>query len=269
MKVRFLISTKILLITLLSIACSGSALFAEEQSIRLGYSDAEAFPYQIRDDKNPPGIAFEIISEAAKQSGIKVIYVRLPNKRVQFSLHDGIEIDGAFMFSYDESRLVNGVYPLINDKPDGSRKIATLSYYIYKKKGSPLNWDGNNFSGIDTTSPENKIGANSGYSVVKDITKKGVPVDDGSKTTKQNFLKLQAGRISGFAHQDLVADNYILSNKLSGIEKLPKPFIQKNYFLMFSHQYYEKNRQTAEKLWDKIGEIRDRKTSAVFHKYKD
>ncbi len=269
MNSKFFSSAKILLISVIAAACSISGLSAEENTIRLGYSDSEAFPYQISDDRNPPGIAFEIISEAAKQTGIKIIYVKLPNKRVQNSLKDGAVIDGAFMFSYDESRNVNGVYPSINGKPDGSKRIATLSYYIYKKKGSSLNWDGKNFSGINFADTTNSIGANSGYSVVNDLLKKGVSVDDGSKTTEQNFLKLQTGRISGFAHQDLVADNYLLSKKINGIEKLLKPFIQKNYFLMFSHQYYNNNRQTAEKLWNKIGEIRDRKTASVLHKYKE
>lgn len=265
---KYIISSflKILLLSGMTIFFLNTSLSAEENIIRLGYSDSEAFPFQIRDDRNPPGIAFEIISEAAKQTGVQIVYVRLPNKRVQKSLRDGLIIDGAFMFSYDESRIANGVYPSINGKPDGNRRIATLSYYIYKMKDSPLNWDGKNFTGINTSET---IGANSGYSVINDLVKKGISVDDGSKTTGQNFLKLQTGRIAAFAHQDLVADNYLLSSKITGIEKIPKPFIQKNYFLMFSHQYYNKNPQIVEKLWKKIGEIRDRKTAAVLSKYND
>jgi len=269
MKNMTFFSAGILLLSLIAVIYSNSSLYAENDIIRLGYSDVEAFPYQIRDDSNPPGIAFEIISEAAKQIGIKIIYVRLPNKRIQHSLREGNIIDGAFMFSYDRKRTANGVYPNINGKPDSTRKIATLSYYIYKKKGSSIDWDGDNFSGIDTTDPRDSIGANSGYSVIKDLAGKGVSVDDGAKKTEQNFLKLQTGRIAGFAHQDLVADNYILSAKITGIEKLPKPFIQKDYFLMFSNQFYKKNQQTSEKLWNKIGKIRDNKSAEVTYKYKE
>ncbi len=262
-------SLKILIITLFTITSAFNSLSAEEIIIRIGYSDSEAFPFQIRDDRNPPGIAFEIISEAAKQTGIKIEYIRLPNRRVQLSLREGDLIDGAFMFSYSEDRDVNGVYPSKQSRPDGSRRIATLSYHIYRKKGSSINWDGKKFSGIDTSDPGVKIGANSGYSVINDLIKKGVSVDDGSKNTGQNFLKLQTGRIAAFAHQDLVADNHLSTGGITGIEKLPKPFIQKDYFLMFSHQYYAKNRQTAEKLWNKIGEIRDKKTAAISSKYRE
>jgi polar amino acid transport system substrate-binding protein len=269
MRIIFFSSLKILIISFFAVTYTFNNLSAEENIIRLGYSDSEAFPFQMRDDNNPPGIAFEIISEAAKLIGIKIQYIRLPNRRVQLSLREGDAIDGAFMFSYSEERDINGVYPSINSKPDGKRRIATLSYYIYRKKGSSINWDGKNFSGVETSDPEVKIGANSGYSVVNDLIKKGVSVDDGSKNTGQNFLKLQTGRIAAFAHQDLVADNYISSEDITGIEKLPKPFIQKDYFLMFSHQYYTKNHQTAEKLWNKIGEIRDKKTASTASKYKE
>lgn len=255
--------------TLLIILFCGKGFTAEEKILRLGYSDSEAYPYQMNHEKNPPGIAFEIISEAARKTGVKVIFIALPNRRVQTSLREGAIIDGAFMFSYNQERTSNGVYPTLNNMPDAKRRIATLSYYIYKKKGSPLHWDGKSFSGIDITDVRNSIGANTGYSVVQDLKKTGVHVDDGSRTTEQNFLKLQSGRISGFAHQDLVADNYLLLNKIKDIEKLPQPFIQKHYFLMISRQYYSKNRETAERLWDEIGQIRDRKTAEIMHKYTD
>jgi len=254
------------LVFLLTLFC-GTVHTAEDNILRLGYSDSEAYPYQIAHEKNPPGIAFEIISEAAGNTGIKVIFIALPNKRVQASLKEGNIIDGAFMFSYSRERTLNGVYPEIKGTPDGRRRIATLRYYIYRKKGSPLNWDGNSFSGIDKSDIRNSIGANTGYSVVLDLKKMGVHVDDGSRTTEQNFLKLQSGRISGFAHQDLVADNYLLLHKITDIEKLPKPFIQKHYFLMISRQYYSKNRETAERLWNEIAQIRDRKTAEIMHKY--
>ena len=72
-------------------------------------------------------------------------------------------IDGAFMFSYNAERGSYSVYPSLRGKPDSSRKIATLSYFIYKIKGNPLNWDGKNFYGIDFSDSKNRIGANSGY----------------------------------------------------------------------------------------------------------
>ena len=260
--------TSVLLVLLL-ILITSSVFTSEIKTICLGYSDAEDYPYQIGHKINPPGIAIEIISEAAENIGIKVIYTALPNKRVQTSLKEGKIIDGAFMFSFSRERTLNGVYPATSGLPDRKRRIATLSYYIYKKKGSPLNWNGRRFTGIDKSDIRNSIGANTGYSVVNDLEKLGVPVDDGSKTTSQNFQKLLSGRISGFAHQDLVADNYLQQHKITDIEKIPVPFVQKDYFLMINREYYSENRQTVERLWNEIAQIRDRKTAEIMNKYTD
>lgn len=251
----------IILTFILFLSISG---YSEGNTIRLGYSDAEAFPYQINHQKNPPGIAFEIITAAAQRAGIKIKYVKLPNKRVQYSLKSGKIIDGAFMFSYNKSRLENGVYPLRNGKADHNRRIATLGYYIYKMKNSPVQWNGRKFSGLKKS---DRVGANSGYSVVKDLEKKGVNVDDGAKTTEQNFRKLLSGRIAAYAHQSLVAENYIKKNNLVNIEKIKVPFKEKDYFLMFSHQMYNSRKDLCEKLWNEIGRIRDSKTSEVVSKY--
>ncbi len=259
----------ILVFSLVLLVSVPSVSYSNESVIRLGYSDAEAFPFQIREDANPPGIAFEIISAAASEIGVKIKYVRLPNRRVQASLEDGIEIDGAFMFSFSKERTENGRYPLVDDRPDRTKRIATLSYYIYKMKDNPLKWDGKKFRGFSDDDDVNVIGANSGYSVVNDLEKVGVKVDDGARTTDQNFKKLFMNRIIAFAHQDNVADYYLESRNIEDVVRMEPPFIQKDYFLLYSHQYYNENTETANKLWDKIAEIRDKKTKEIMSKYMD
>jgi polar amino acid transport system substrate-binding protein len=95
----------------------------------------------------------------------------------------------------------------------------------------------------------------------------GVAVNDGARTTDQNFQMLLKERYVGYAHQDVVADHYLKAHGLTNVEKLPIPLVTKAYFLMFSHQYMKKNPQLAEKLWTRIGEIRDTVTKEVVPKY--
>lgn len=99
--------------------------------------------------------------------------------------------------------------------------------------------------------------------------KMGIEVDEGAKTTDQNFKKLLLGRIVGYAHQNFVADNYIKANRLTTVEKLPLPLMTKPYFLMFSHQFMRKNPQVAKQIWSRISEIRDAVTKVVIQKYSD
>jgi len=262
------IRARIIFVILITVSI-GSSVHATDTQIRLGYSDVEAFPFQIRHDTDPPGIAMEILRQVAKDLGISIVFVRLPNKRVQYSLLKGKKIDGAFMYSFKASREVNGKYPMKDGRVDEKKRLASLSYYIYKLKKNPLQWNGQNFSGVDFSDKNMKIGANSGYSIVSDLEKMGLRVDEGGKSTDQNFVKLFRGRITGFAHQDLVADNYIKTKGIMIVEKLPIPLVTKPYFLMFSHQFAQKNPYVVRKFWDRIAEIRDIITQKVVQKYSE
>ncbi len=247
--------------------CTSSICSADIQ-IKFGYSDVEAFPFQINHEAQPPGIALEIITRVAKDIGISIIFLQLPNKRVLHSLQKG-EIDGAFMYSYKPERESDGHFPMKNGKPDEKKRIATLSYYMYKLKDCPLQWDGEKLSCPDFNVINNKIGANTGYSIVDDLKNKGIEVDDGARTTDQNFKKLLNKRIIGYAHQNLVADNYIKHNNITAIEKLPIPIVTKSYYLLFSHQFMKKNPQLAEKIWNHIAEVRESVTKDVAPKYSE
>ncbi len=41
----------------------------------------------------------------------------------------------------------------------------------------------------------------------------------------------------------------------------------KSYFLMLGHKFVVEHPLIAEKLWNRIGEIRDKKTIEILHKY--
>jgi len=257
--------SRIIFVILISV----SSVHATGTQIRLGYSDVEAFPFQIKHDADPPGIAIEIIRQVGKDLGISIVFVRLPNKRVQYSLFKGKEIDGAFMYSFKADREINGKYPMKSGTVDEEKKLASLSYYIYKLKENRFQWDGKKFSGVDFNDNNMVVGANSGYSIVSDLERMGLEVDEGAKSTHQNFMKLLKGRITGYAHQDLVADNYIKTKSITTVEKLPIPLVTKPYFLMFSHQFAQKNPHITQKFWDKIAEIRDIVTKKVVQKYSE
>ncbi len=256
-----------------SIACLlGMLLFLSQLSqgcwagpsvLRLGYSDVETFPYQMGNSAemvDPPGLAIELIRFAAEESGIQVQFLRMPNRRVLFALKSG-QIDGAFIFSHNEERAAFASYPLQNGKLDSNRRLARLAYYLYRMPNNPVSWDGSKLSNVQL-----KIGANTGYSIVDDLLKMGVPVEE-ARNTEKNFEKLKLGRISAVAAQDEMADPYLLKIGMTQVEKLPKPLVAKDYYLIFGQDFYGKNSPTIEKLWDKIGEIRDRKSREILPKY--
>ena len=224
---------------------------AEEVTVRLGYSEIPAPPWQIGHDQSPPGIAFEVIREVGARLGIRFEFIRYPNKRVLWTLGKN-ELEGAFMYSYEPERTRQGVYPERNGLPDPSRRLATLSYYLYRMKGEPVIWDGKTVRGGNIV-----IGANEGYSIAEDLRQLGLKVFE-ARGTEKGFRMLQLGRISAMAHQDCVADPWLAAHDPEGkIEKLEPPLRTKHYYLIFSHAFMEKHRDLAMKIWDEIAVVRD------------
>ncbi|MDK2123708.1 substrate-binding periplasmic protein [Parachitinimonas caeni] len=245
----------------LAMVCGGSA-YAEK--IRLVYSDVESELYQLGNGTqiaNPPGAAIEILNQAAKEAGVEIEYVRLPVKRSFDEMQQG-KVDGGFMYSFKEERLPFGQYPMKAGKPNPAYRMTTLTYSIYKLAGSAVNWDGKAFTGVGNGA----VGFNSTYSVGSDLAKLNVRTEE-AKTTEQNFQKLQTGRIVAYAMQDHTADLFISEHKLTNIEKIPAPLSSKEYYLMLSNQFVQKNPALAEKLWQKVGEVRDAKLKEILKKY--
>jgi len=230
-------------------------------TIRVGYQDSDGFPLVVGAGKrigNPPGIGVDIISKVAEHLSVELLVSRLPNNRVHASLANGV-FDGSGFYSYNNERLKEGVYPMTDGALDKSKSIYTLSYRFYVLKGSSASWDGKKLSGATNA------GANRGYSVVRDLRGMGINVIE-SKSTKLNLEMLLNGRIQAYAAQDGTIDPVIATyKKYRDLMKIGPSIKTKEYYFIFSHQYYEKNTKMAHRIWDKIEEVR----GSVVSKYKN
>jgi len=251
------------LIAMLVTAFAITPVFGSGLKLKMTYGNVDFFPYEVGDGQeaaDPPGMAVEVIRQAGKELGIDIEFIREPSRRALASLSQG-KVDGAFVYSFKTKRIEFGQYPMKNGKVDGNRRIASVSYYLYKPKGASIDWDGKNFSNV--TKP---IGFNRGFSIGKDIEEMGIPVSS-TGSTGQNLKKLKAGRISAYAGFDVSTDGPVESGKYGDIVKVPVPLASKDYFLMLSNQFIKKHPKTAEQLWDKIGEIRDGMLKKLAPKY--
>lgn len=235
-----------------------------QKQLRLVYSDIQVAPYQMGnglDVPAAPGAMVEMLQQAGRDVGLEVVLERAPQLRGFKRLQTG-EVDGIFMFSFVPERQEFGSYPFKDGKPDESARVLSLSYVFYKRKGSPFQWDGSAVRGLEGRA----IGYNTTFSVGATLTKAGLPVED-AKTTEQNFQKLALGRIAAFAMQEDVADGYIGQKGLQEIEKLPTPWETKPYYLLLSHQFVERYPALAEKLWARIGKLRQERLPELIRKY--
>ena len=200
--------------------------------------------------KEKPGMGIEAVYQIANRLNIKINIKRLPWKRCLAEMQKG-HVDGLFTASYKEKRKQFGRYPEMNGKVDLSRRFTSSSYALYRIKGSDVQYDGKNFhiKGI--------VGAPLGYSIVDDLKKKGLVVDE-SPNTLNDFKKMIKGRIKAVAALEMTADYYLMVNQdlNEKIEKVLPLLVEKPYYFMLSHQLYKENKALAEKIWDTIADIR-------------
>jgi len=202
-------------------------------------------------DKNP-GMGIDACRELEKKLGIKITIIRLPWQRCLESLKTG-EVDGIFTASYKDERKEYGNFPEKDGKVDASRRYSSISYALYKNKGSNIGYDGNKFLNIN-----GKVGAPRGYSIVDDLKKKGLEIDEG-QNTKSDFLKLVNNRLAAVAALEQTGD-YLLKKEAEftgKIEKVLPIIVEKPYYFMLSRQFCEKNKDMSEKIWNAIRDIRE------------
>lgn len=215
-------------------------------------------------DWEKPGITLEVLKLLENRLNIKVHFRRMPWARGLEEVRSNMA-DGIFHASFKKERLKIGSYPMRAGTPDASRKIMNQSYFLYKQKDSPLQWDGKKLSCLN-----GPVGAVIEYAIVGDLKKMGVQVDE---TTSQlsNLKKLAAGRIAAIADIETMIDFQIRSypEEFKNIVKIYPPLKQTPYYLMLSHKFVQENPELSEAIWNTIKEIRETgQYNIIAQKYK-
>jgi len=232
----------------LFLACQPA--YAQTPVIKLCYEDTSYVPWLV---KGGQGLDNKLLEMASAKSGVKIEMGALPWKRCLGDVANG-DLTGVIAASFNEERAAFAVYPTTADgKLDTSRRIRFDSYSLYRLKGSTANWDGKQFSNL--TGP---VGAQLGYSVIADIKKLGVAVEEGGATPESQMSKLVEQRIQLAALLTPQGDVLLDHAKFSGkIEKIFTPLIEKPYFLIFGKDYYSNNKKTVEALWAGLAAARE------------
>ena len=149
---------------------------------------------------------------------------RLPNRRGLHHLKNGL-IDGAFICSYTSERNSYAIYPVCEDQTNNDAALAKLSYFLYKKNDSSIDWDSKNFNGSNLI-----IAVSAGVSVINVLKHHQVKIIQVS-ANESLLNSLKSDRVSGIVMQETKADDYFAQRDFDIVKVYP-PVLIKDYYLV-------------------------------------
>ena len=205
----------------------------------------------VRPWVNKAGVA--LLKSSSTKQNVEFEHVPLPWLRCLRDVNKGIYA-GAIGASYSDERAAFAAYPTTADgQLDTSRRMLSSSYSLFRVKGGTGYWNGKEFVNLTT-----RVIAQRGYSVVADLRKLGVLVDQSAKDPETVFKMLIAGRAQlGALVTEQGEETMARPEFRKQIEMLSPPLVVKDYYLMFGQRYYEDNRRMVEELWNHLALVRD------------
>lgn len=163
---------------------------------------------------------------------------------------------GALGASYSDERAAFAVFPSTADgQLDPSRRMQASSYSLYRVIGSTASWDGKQFTNLSS-----RVVVQRGYSVVADLTRLGVLVDQTAGDAETVLRMLIAGRSQLGSLVTELGDEMLTQPEFRRqIEKITPPLVVKSYYLIFGKRYYETNTRLVEDLWNHLAVVREAK----------
>lgn len=236
------------------LALNALAAPREGPVLTLCYEDQDSYPWVMEDGS---GLNLQLLRLVEQAQHGQFTFIAVPWKRCLAGLAQGT-YDGAFAASYKAERLSLGRYPLDADgRLDERKRLHTSIYSLYRRKGSPVSWNGQEFRQL-----QGRIGSLSGFSIVDFIRAQGAEVDETSRDPLALLRMLSHKRIEAAALQSLRGDFVLQANPdlAAQLEKLELPLEDKAYYLMLSNAYVATHPQQATALWDEIERQRESPT---------
>lgn len=229
---------------------------AEQLQLTILYEDVANPPYALTQGSMTPsanaGITIDILRKVAKKLDLNIAFERKTWSQGTQLLKHG-RIDGLFHGSFKAERLKIAQYPMLNGKPDRSRRLMTQSYYLYAPANQKPSWNGKDLNTIKVI-----VGAPLGYSIVSDLKANNVDILE-TKQLMQAMLMLKNNRLEAVASLEHMGDALLKKHpeQLKEIQKHQPALKQKDYYLLLSRQFVDKHPLVAEAIWSEIGRIRE------------
>lgn len=192
-----------------------------------------------------------LVGKAGRPLGLEVERRIAPRRRCIEELKAGL-VDG-MAGAWSPERAEYAIFPMTGAEPDERKALATPRYFLYRRKGATVEWDGQRFTGLG----EGRIGVESGFIfLIERLQRLNVRFDDGSKALEPNVAKLLVGRLDGVIGMEIEADQLVAARYEGKVERSAKAFEQTPLYLMVSRQFYAQYGKFMERYWQAMAEYR-------------
>lgn len=231
------------------------------------YEDKQLRPYYFGDNnqipQERPGASIEHLQQlTAMIPNLTLQLERLPWKRCLAKLAAG-EVD-AIIGSYAKERERIGQFPFdAQQRPDPRRAFAEHQTCLVTRSDATWQWDGNKFIGVDQIVVARPLG----YAPLKSPANQKIVMHYTLSGTMDLEL-LDRGRVNAITTLCRIAGENAVTPFIAerNLKVLMPPLYSNTGYLIFSHQFYQRETAIAEKLWQLLAEHRGK---AIYHSYLD
>lgn len=232
----------LLLSCLLALPAAG---LAAPPTLQLCQSDEGDYPWTLRDRA---GLNNLLIERAARRNGVRVRFHPMPWARCLFKVSAG-DMDGIVGASFRPERQRIGAYPMRDGQPDAERRLMRNRYLLYRRQNDlAVQWDGRRLM------VPGLVGVPTGYSVAGLLRQHGAAISQKERLPARLLQELVAGNLRAVTltageGERLLADHAQFRDR---IEVLPVALEEKDFYLVFSHRFRERNPALTERFWHAV-----------------
>jgi polar amino acid transport system substrate-binding protein len=213
---------------------------AQAVSLRLCTADQPFYPFTMPDGS---GRHQFLLRQAVRGLPIELENYMAPRPRCLLDVRSG-QADAALgVFNAERQRYL--AFPMKGDQVDPRQGLGEVRLIAYRRKGSPVSWDGQRFAHLDGGA----IGVLFGFAYGPKLDGLGVPIDDRAITHDQLLQKLARGRNPVIILQEQPIGSYLTPALAARVEALSPAFDQFTLYLMVSRDYQARNRELVQRLW--------------------
>lgn len=188
----------------------------------------------------------KVVADALQNLAMPYQLQRLPWRRCLAAVSRG-ELDGVIGVGWTTERDQAYHFPRAELDLDPSKRLLHLSYSIYTRHDSVLQWDGLQFTGL-----EHGLAAPKGYVAELRLQQLGV-WRELDVTLDSGIDLVLKHRLDGYVLPDEVAATQLKGHpEADKIRRLEPSFMAQPLFLAFSRQSSKLNDERRAKLWQQI-----------------